>query len=153
MTIPKQQSSATRDGTTIICQGLGSCAIRCLWIPLGGKAIPRQRLGFRWVPPEAGFSQSRHGVELLSSPPGPCQRLRPAARRGLVGDNAGIVCPRVAAGVAPEDVATRFIAPCANHGGSCHVAEAQQQLWLANNNNRRLAVGLLSEEDTQRVGL
>ena len=62
-------ASATRDGTRIRCQGQGSCTIRCLsfrwvarrfpargwvlaeqtriWIPLGGTAIPRHRLGSR----------------------------------------------------------------------------------------------------------
>ena len=62
-------ASATRDGTRIRCQELGSCTIRCLsfrwvarrfpargwvlaeqtriWIPLGGTAIPRHRLGSR----------------------------------------------------------------------------------------------------------
>ena len=62
-------ASATRDGTRIRSQELGSCTIRCLsfrwvarrfpargwvlaeqtriWIPLGGTAIPRHRLGSR----------------------------------------------------------------------------------------------------------
>ena len=62
-------ASATKDGTRIRCQELGSCTLRCLssrwvarrfpargwvlaeqtriWIPLGGTAIPRKRLGSR----------------------------------------------------------------------------------------------------------
>ena len=62
-------ASATRDGTRIRSQELGSCTIQCLpfrwvarripargwvlaeqtriWIPLGGTAIPRHRLGSR----------------------------------------------------------------------------------------------------------
>ena len=58
---PTNESVSKRVARRLPARGLGSCAVRRLWVPKGGTAIPRQKLGSC----RAGVSSEQVSVHLL----------------------------------------------------------------------------------------
>ena len=58
---PTNESVSKRVARRLPARGLGSCAVRRLWVPKGGTAIPRQKLGSC----RAGVSSEQVSVHLV----------------------------------------------------------------------------------------